>query len=81
MVKCNVPIGHQETNLKDRFSQVDANDFYRVHDGVPQKKNTLYNFGRTCAVAGAFITLVHPGRLENCYSFMSGLESRPLLHR
>lgn len=27
-----------DADLKDRFSQIDTNDFYRVHDAVPLKK-------------------------------------------
>ncbi|HHH1174298.1 TPA: hypothetical protein ACPZRE_001623 [Yersinia enterocolitica] len=27
-----------DADLKDRFSQFDTNDFYRVHDAAPLKK-------------------------------------------
>ncbi len=30
-----------DADLKDRFNQIDTNDFYRVHDAVPLKKRAL----------------------------------------
>ncbi|AJJ60221.1 hypothetical protein DN756_18475 [Yersinia pseudotuberculosis] len=45
-----------DADLKDRFSQIDTNDFYRVHDAVPLKKNTQHKCGRTYAEGGTSIT-------------------------
>lgn len=37
-VKYNAPIVHPDADLKDRFSQNDTDDFYRIHDAVFLKK-------------------------------------------
>lgn len=38
-----------DADLKDRFSQVDANDFYRVHGAIPLKKQHSASVWQTYA--------------------------------
>lgn len=55
-VKCNVPTVQPDANQKNRLSQIDTNDFYRIHDGVPLKNNTQHQCCRVCTERGASIT-------------------------
>lgn len=36
-VKCNASVVHPDADLKYIFSQIDTNDFYRIHDAVSLK--------------------------------------------